>query len=911
MKLSIGQKVVFAIVSGMAILLFISVISYSNISALIAAFEQSRHSADVTQSVEDLLSGLKDIEDGQRGFVITAREEYLDPYLSALQNITPELRAVKTLTADDPKQMQRAQRLEPAVKRKLRFSAYVIKKRRDEGRLAATKVLLSGRGTKLMEEIRKIIGEIKDQESGRLGELDRSIRESTSRAGTSIIMGNLLAIGIFLVSGLVIRSELMQRLRTQKTLGETEERFRLLIDGVKDYAIISLDPVGRVSSWNVGAERIMGYDAGEIMGKHFSFFYPSEDIELGKPEYALQTAAEGGRYEEECWHVHKNGSKYWASVIITALRDEQGNIRGFSKVTRDISDRRRSEESMKKLTMSVEQATDLVVLTDPSGDIEYINKAVEDITGYSRGELVGKNRDLWRSGLQDESFFAEMKESLLAGRAFQGIFTNRKKDGQLYYVYEMITPLKDQKGNITHFVSTGRDITQQRTMEERLNYLAFFDALTGIPNRTLFLDRLTQGIARARFGKKIIAVLVIDIDRFKLINEGYGLPVGDRVLKTITERLTESVREGDTVARLGSDDFGILLFDVAETNDIVLVVKKIMGNISRPIKVRGEDVVLTAALGIAAYPYDGESAHDLLKNADIALSKAKQQGRNNSQFYTRDMNIKAMEFASIDKRLFNSYKNNEFMLYYQPYWDVNTQKLMGMEALIRWNSTSEGIISPDKFIPVLEDTGLIIEVGDWVTNSVCMQIRSWLDQGYQPVPVSVNLSTVQFRKKDLAESILAMVTQARIDPKLLVLEITESTFMQNVEYAQIVFKKLKEAGISISLDDFGTGYSSLSYLKKFPFDNLKIDISFIRDLTLDSDASSLVSAIIAMARSLNLKTIAEGVETEELWKILRLLKCDMVQGNYFSPAIPPQGVEIYFEDQEKSGRALSAAGAGE
>jgi EAL domain-containing protein (putative c-di-GMP-specific phosphodiesterase class I) len=221
---------------------------------------------------------------------------------------------------------------------------------------------------------------------------------------------------------------------------------------------------------------------------------------------------------------------------------------------------------------------------------------------------------------------------------------------------------------------------------------------------------------------------------------------------------------------------------------------------------------------------------------------------------------------------------------------------MGMEALIRWNSTNEGVISPDKFIPVLEDTGMIIEVGDWITTSVCAQIRSWLDQGYSPVPVSVNFSTIQFRKKGLAESILAMVEKARIDPKLLIMEITESAFMQNVEVASAIFKKLKEKGIGISLDDFGTGYSSLSYLKKFPFDNLKIDISFIRDLTLESDSSSLVSAIIAMARSLNLKTIAEGVETEELWKILRLLNCDMVQGNYFSPAVPPKGVEIYFED---------------
>jgi diguanylate cyclase (GGDEF)-like protein/PAS domain S-box-containing protein len=898
-QFSIGQKVVFVFGLGLAILLFISVISYNNISVMISTAEWRKTTYETLTFLEGLLSNIKDVEGGQRGYVITGQEDYLAPYHLAVDAVDKQLLALKTLIADNPRQQARFKRVSPLVARKLRFSERVIKVRHDEGRLAAMKLVEAGRGLRLMGDIRKIVTEMENDVYGQLKERDELAQASTQRAVSAIVFGNLFAIAVFIVASMIILRELTLRHKIGRELRESEEGFRLLIDGVKDYAIVSLDSIGRITSWNSGAERISGYRSEDILGKHFSQFYPGEEVELGKPDHALRMAEQDGRYEEECWHVHKNGSKYWANVIITALHDEQGNIRGFSKVTRDISDRRRSEESMRKLSMSVEQATDLIVLTDPEGNIEYINKAVEDITGYARGELIGNSRDLWRTGEYDEKFYAGMKETLLSGKPFQAIFTYRKKDGGLFYVYEVVTPLKDPGGVVTHFVSTGRDITQQRSMEERLNYLAYYDALTGIPNRTLFIDRLTQGIARARHPKKIIAVLVVDIDRFKFINDVYGLPVGDRVLKTITERLASSIREGDTEARLGSDDFGIILFDVAETDDIILVVKKIMEAIAVPIKIRGEDVVLTASLGISVYPYDGESADDLMKNADIALSKAKQQGRNNYQFYTRDMNIKAMEFVSIDKRLFNSYKNGEFMLYYQPYWDVHTQKLMGMEALIRWNSTNQGIISPDKFIPVLEDTGLIIEVGEWITNSVCAQIRAWQDQGYAPVPVAVNFSTVQFRKKDLAESILMMIERARIDPRLVTMEITESTFMQNVDFASAVFSKLKEKGMAISLDDFGTGYSSLSYLKKFPFDNLKIDISFVRDLTLESDASSIVSAIIAMARSLNLKTIAEGVETEELWKILRLLKCDMVQGNYFCPALPPKGVEIYFEGKGK------------
>jgi diguanylate cyclase (GGDEF)-like protein/PAS domain S-box-containing protein len=898
-QFSLARKVVFAFGLGLAILLFISFISYNNISVRISTAEWHRTTHETLTSLEGLLSGMKDVESGQRGYALTGQEDYLTPYRLAAAAVDKQLLALKTLTAGHPEQQERLERISPMAAQELRFTERVIKVRHDEGRLAAMELVQSGQGLRLTGDIGKIIAEMKNEAFGQLKERDELVAISTRRAVSAIVFGDLFAIAVFIIAGMTILRELNLRRTIERELRESEEGFRLLIDGVKDHAIVSLDRIGRITSWNSGAERITGYPSDDILGRHFSQCYPNEEIELGKPDHALKMAEQDGRYEEECWHVHKNGTKYWANVILTALHDEKGNVRGFSKVTRDISDRRRSEESMRKLSMSVEQATDLIVLTAPDGAIEYINKAVEEITGYARAELIGKNRDLWRAGDYDEKFYSDMKETLISGKPFQAIFTNRKKDGELFYVYEVITPLKDVGGEITHFVSTGRDITQQRIMEERLNYLAYYDALTGIPNRTLFVDRLTQGIARARHAKKIIAVLAIDIDRFKFINDGYGLPVGDRVLKTITERLASSVREGDTEARLGSDDLGIILFDVAETGDIILVVKKIMESISVPIKIRGEDIVLTASLGISVYPLDGESADELMKNADIALSKAKQQGRNSYQFYTSDMNIKAMEFVSIDKRLFNSYKNGEFMLYYQPYWDVHTQKMLGMEALIRWNSTNQGIILPDKFIPVLEDTGLIIEVGEWITNSVCAQVRAWQDQGYTPVPVSVNFSTVQFRKKDLAETILTAIERSHIAPKLITMEITESTFMQNVDFASAVFSKLKERGMTISLDDFGTGYSSLSYLKKFPFDNLKIDISFVRDLTLDSDASSIVSAIIAMARSLNLKTIAEGVETEELWKILRLLNCDMVQGDYFCPALPPQGVEIYFEGTEK------------
>ncbi len=890
-----SQKIILAFGCGLIILLITGITTSYTLSAMIAAAERHDTSHETLALLENLLSSLKDVEGGETAYVITGKDEYLALYREALARIEQELQSLRSLITANPDLRDAVDRVARLAADEARFTGRVVTLRRDKGRSAAMTLIQTGRGRSPMTDIRKIIIGMEAAVSGQIRERDLLVRTSTKRTSLILASASLVAILLLLVAGTMLMRELTKRLVVEKELSESEESFRLLIDGIRDYAVISLDRAGRVTGWNTGAERIYGYGAEEVVGKHVSQFCPADEVERGKPDHALQAATETGRYEEECWQIHKNGTKFWAHFVMTALHDEGGGIRGFSRVTRDISDRRRSEESMKKLSLSVEQATDLIILTDPEGKIEYVNKAVEDITGYSRGELVGKTRDLWRSGEYDEKFFTDMKETLLSGKPFQAVFTNRKRGGELFYVYEVITPLKDPQGVITHFVSTGRDITQQRALEERLNNLSYHDALTGIANRTLFIDRLSHGIARARYGKKIIVLLIVDINRFKYINDGYGLTVGDRVLKAITDRLSASVRDGDTVARLGSDDFGILLFDVAQTDDIILVVKKIMEHIVQPIPLRGEEIVLTASLGVAVYPHDGETPNDLLKSADIALTKAKQEGRNNYQFYTRDMNIKAMEFVSIDKRLLSSYKNREFTLYYQPYWDVNSGKLMGMEALIRWNSADQGVISPDKFIPVLEDTGMIIEVGDWITSTVCTQIRKWRDAGHALVPISVNISSVQFRKKDLAESIIAAVDEAGIDPALITLEITESTFMRNTEFASSVFQKLKAYGISISLDDFGTGYSSLSYLKKFPFDNLKIDISFVRDLTLESDASTIVSAIIAMARSLNLKTIAEGVETEELWKILRLLKCDMVQGNYFSPALPPEGVEIYFD----------------
>ncbi|HET6364770.1 MAG TPA: EAL domain-containing protein, partial [Nitrospirota bacterium] len=569
---------------------------------------------------------------------------------------------------------------------------------------------------------------------------------------------------------------------------------------------------------------------------------------------------------------------YLAAILIVLL---------FGAVAlRESRLRRRAEEMRKRLSLTVDQATDLVVVTDLTGKIEYVNRAVEETTGYSASELLGKSRDLWYSGKHDAEFFQKKRDTVSSGGTFQATVTYRKKNGDLFYLFDTLTPLRDAAGNITHTVSTGRDITSQKSLEERVDYLAYFDTLTGVPNRARFVDRLQEGIVRAQGPSEHIAVLAIDIDRFKLINDVFGFDAGDELLKVITERLLASVGEGDTVARVGNDEFDVALHNIARPSDVVSAVNKIMKKISQSVILRGEEIIMSFAVGVTLFPDDGDDAETLIQNAHLALGKAKAQGKNNFQFYTPGIVEKASEFLVMEKRLSSALKKEEYLVYYQPYVDMTTRRFGGAEALIKWKSDKHGLVSPKKFIPMLEDTGMIIDVGEWVLKTACRQIKEW-DQGKTLFPVAVNLSSMQFHHKYLVEMVENTIKESGVDPACLTLEVTEGIVMHDLDYTSKVLSDLKNLGVSISVDDFGTGYSSLSYLKKLPFDNVKIDMSFVKDITTDPDAASIVMAITSLARNLNLKTIAEGVETEEQWKILRLLRCDMGQGFYFSPALSP------------------------
>jgi diguanylate cyclase (GGDEF)-like protein/PAS domain S-box-containing protein len=542
------------------------------------------------------------------------------------------------------------------------------------------------------------------------------------------------------------------------------------------------------------------------------------------------------------------------------------------------------QDRFSQMLHTADLASDLVTIMNRRGKIEYVNRAVEIATGFSRQELLGKRRDPWLPWHADRRTFEEMRRMTLAGHSFEGTLVCRRKDGSTFLAEEHVAPLRSPNGSVIRLVSTARDITRMKQVEDRLGYLDRYDPLTGIPNRRHFAKLLVEELGEKRPADRLLSVIILDIDRFKYINDLFGPDVGDEVLRSITAILRSVAGDQDTIARLGSDEFGVIHHYAATLIDTGALAERIRTAVSRKLSVGGQDVVVTVTLGIASFPDNGKDARSLLRNADMALSRAKAQGRNTIQFFSREMSDRIQSFYIMEKRLMGALRKSEYRVNYQPYWDLTTRRVTGAEALIRWHNNDLGVISPATFIPALEESGLIVDVGEWVMRTACRQIKDW-KRTKRPVSISVNLSLAQIRHRHLVSMVTESIRDSNIDPSHLTLELTESICIQDIDFAVTILKKLKDVGVSLSIDDFGTGYSSLSYIKRLPVDTLKIDQSFIRDVARDPDAASIITAITGMARSLRLKTIAEGVESEEQRNILHLLRCDMGQGYFFSPAI--------------------------
>jgi len=539
-----------------------------------------------------------------------------------------------------------------------------------------------------------------------------------------------------------------------------------------------------------------------------------------------------------------------------------------------------------KLKLAVEQSPVSVMITDRHGNIEYVNPRFSQVSGYGADEVKGKNPRLLKSSHVSSAVYDELWNTISRGQSWQGELQNRSKEGRLFIEYATISPVINSHGEITHYMAVKEDITERKAFEERLWQQINFDPLTKLPNRSLLLDRLDQAIALAHRETSGIALLLIDLDNFKTVNDSLGHGVGDEFLLQVAKRLLSKVREGDTLARIGGDEFALIISHVDTLYELEENTEEILDSLTPALVIDGNDLFVSASIGIALHPQDGANSGELLKNADAAMYRAKSSGRGTYRFFTPELNHQLEQRLMLETRLRGALERNELSVHYQPQTDCSEGIIVGSEALLRWHSPELGTIQPDHFIPLAEESGLIIEIGRWVLEQACSEARRWHDAGYPHLHVSVNLSLRQFQHHGLVASVEKALNSSGLPPHALELEVTETILMKDVDHVARTLRQLKALGVRLALDDFGTGYSSLSYLKRFPFDALKIDRAFVRDVITNQDDAALCEAIIAMGQRLKLKVVAEGVETEEQYIYLCSRGANLLQGYYFGRAIP-------------------------
>lgn len=533
-----------------------------------------------------------------------------------------------------------------------------------------------------------------------------------------------------------------------------------------------------------------------------------------------------------------------------------------------------------------ESSKEGIVITDAKTRILAVNPAFCHITGHTAEAVIGERPSILSSGKHDAEFYRLMWKSIRETGSWSGEIWNRRKDGRSYPELINISTVTTESGAVLHYVGTFLDITERKEAETRIRHLAEFDPLTQLPNRALLTDRLTQALALARREERQLAVLFIDLDRFKNVNDSLGHPVGDRLLQEVAGRLREIVRESDTVCRLGGDEFVVLLTNLEQPTSALPSARKILTTLAQPYYVDKHELQITPSIGIALYPDNGTDGATLLKNADAAMYHAKNSGRNNFQFFTPEFNLWVTERLRIENGLRHAVSRSELILHYQPQVDLSSGKIVGCEALLRWQPKGEALMPPDLFIPVAEETGLIHGIGTWVLDEACRQLALWDDEGATPIRMAVNVAVPQLRRRDFVDKVRDTLLRHRIGPDRLEIEVTESVFLNQDEQVRQTLQGLVDLGVQLSLDDFGTGYSSLSYLRNFRFDVLKIDKSFVSELHRNRDDITLISAIVSIARDMSLITIAEGIESAEQQHILQELGCNIGQGYHFSRPVP-------------------------
>jgi diguanylate cyclase (GGDEF)-like protein/PAS domain S-box-containing protein len=671
---------------------------------------------------------------------------------------------------------------------------------------------------------------------------------------------------------------------------------------------------GLIVHCNPRAEAILGWPAGQLSGQTAKVFFRSTEDYERFGNVVGQRLTAGELIDFEWLNTRKDGSLCWYRHLAKAIPTADGT-QSTIWISEDISEKKAAGEALVRAHQELEQRVlertseleqarqqlETVIQSSPlaiyTRNIDSVitswNPAAEMMFGWKAEEIIGQSV-LPTIPLDKRAQAEELRHRVQNGEAIVQLeFERQRRDGTPIDISMTVAPLRDSTEKISGYLTIAADITDRKTAEKKVAYLAYHDPLTGLPNRLLLQDRLEQAMAHADRTRSRVALMFLDLDNFKQINDTLGHAAGDALLQEVSSRLRECVRDTDTISRQGGDEFVIVLRDLPDTDAAVPVLAKIMERLQDPIVVEDHELSTSVSIGVTIYPEDGADVETLSKKADMAMYRAKEAGRNTYRFFNDEMSAEAIDHLVMRNGLRRALERGEFVLHYQPLIDLSSETVIGAEALIRWNHPELGLVPPARFIPIAEDTGLIVPIGEWVMQEACRQAMAWNKAGHPGMTVAVNLSAVQFKRGNVEQTVIHALAQSGLDPALLELELTESILIQNVEQVLATVKRLKLLGVKLSIDDFGTGYSSLSYLKRFDIDKLKIDQSFIRDLATDPDDAAIVRAIIQMARSLNLKTIAEGVENSDMPEQLRIFQCDEAQGYHFARPMPADEFASY------------------
>jgi diguanylate cyclase (GGDEF)-like protein/PAS domain S-box-containing protein len=1029
-KPGLNRKMQLAFASAMLTLLIVVAISYREMVVSRDSARWVSHTHEVLESIHDLVFAVDSIGSNSRGFASTGKESYLESYRAGVLKVAQDQAAIRHLTLDNPVQQRQIPLLESLTAQKIQRAETVIRLGRARG--LETAITENGPGQGTTEEFLAVVAEMRSEELRLLVLRTAETKRLLSQTGPLLFFATALGLLIAAGAGLSVERDSSRRALAEGALQESERKYRTLIQGVREYAILMLGPRGEIRSWNPGAERMTGCTQEEITGHNFSFFFSPDDVERGRPEEILALAAASGQYEEQGMRIRKNGSRFLVHASYTASRDPNGQLRGFSVISRDLSESKESEARYRGL---LEAAPDAMVVVDQSGEIVLLNVQAEKQFGYRRDELIGqkvkniipegfaerliadgtrspaealaqqigtgielngRRKDgsefpieimlsplesaegiLVTAAIRDisvrktaEEHLAQMEgryrglleaapdamvvvnqsgeivllnvqaekqfgyrrdeligqkvkniipkgfaerlvadalrsaEDALAQQIGTGIELNgRRKDGSEFPIEIMLSPLEGAEGILV--TAAIRDITTRKKAEALMIHSSEHDFLTGLPNRMLLSDRVNQAIRMAIRHKRKVAVLFLDLDGFKHINDSLGHPTGDKLLQSVGKRLVDCVRGSDTVSRQGGDEFVVLLSEEEDSEDASITAKRMLRAVAEAHFIDQHDLHITCSVGVSLYPDDGLNAETLIKNADTAMYQAKENGRQTYQYFKPAMNVRAVERQSLEESLRRALERQEFVVHYQPKINLKTGRISGAEALLRWTHPTRGPVPPGQFIPVAEDCGLILPIGTWVLRQACQQAQAWVDVGLPLGTMAVNISAMQLRNESFLEGVFAILQDTRLDPRLLELELTESVLMKHAESTASILTALRERGVQVAVDDFGTGYSSLSYLRKFPIDALKIDQSFVRQITTVPDEIIIVKAVIGLGRSLKLRVVAEGVETQEQLAFLQAHQCDEAQGYYFSrPVLPEQFAKLLKNGIAKSVSAV-------